>query len=898
MSTRRPTRIALVLGCFAAVASAQGALSTQSRSFHTGDVVSTAAYRPESMALVDLDNDGRPEIVCAHQGNFQSSARISVQHNETDGTFAAPISYPAGGETMDVVGGDFDGDGWNDVAFTRTSNSFSGQQVIVLMNDGAGLLMPWVAYACGRGPTSMVTFDVEGDGDLDLVTANSYWSEGDVSVLLNDGQGQFTIRNDYPLGTGTDPWRIAAGDIDGDGDIDVATTFRDGAPGVCILRNNGQGQFQNPQVLPSPVPFILAVPGLAIADVDLDGDQDVVYASSGQSGYALFRNGGAGNFAPALHIGGNVHSGSANDLAVADVTLDGWPDVLGVGYSDKYGFALVPGDGAGGFGSGTTLRAGEMSRSIEVGDVDLDGDPDVLVVNHGSLNVTVHRNTVGQFELPDVVGIGMSAVTSTVGDLDRDGDLDAVAADTQIYRLLNDGSGNLTSFPGGTSPGGIFAYPELADFDGDQFVDLIALRSGLVFCRNDGGGGLLPPTAIAGGSGLKQAKPVDFDGDGLMDIVSTAQGSFGSPNLYAIRNLGNGLWSTPIPSTNTTITQGSKLVCGDLNGDLFPDVVTGQGGALGVWIGAGGGAFTLASTPTLGNGGASYLSLGDLDGDGDLDAVAASIAGPSGPSVTVLKNNGSGAFGAPTTYISLFSLQYSGVAGLSLVDVEHDGDLDIVAGSYGGNGVSLFENLGSGQFAAEDRYGVAGAVLGVIGGDFDGDGRCDVLVNLGTEPPISGGVSVLFGRPYDAPFTVYCVAKVASTGCVPSIWASGAASATASSGFVVRSTNTRNNKVGILLNGISGRQALPFGGGTLCLSNPRRAPAFSSGGSPAPINDCSGVHQVDMNAYARGLLPNNPWPQMSTPGTLVQCQFWARDPGFIPPDNVSLSNALEYTVGP
>jgi hypothetical protein len=145
--------------------------------------------------------------------------------------------------------------------------------------------------------------------------------------------------------------------------------------------------------------------------------------------------------------------------------------------------------------------------------------------------------------------------------------------------------------------------------------------------------------------------------------------------------------------------------------------------------------------------------------------------------------------------------------------------------------------------------------------------------------------------------TLYCVGKVNSLGCIPHIGATGIPSATAGSGFVVTDVNVLNNKSGILLYGTSGRLALPFQGGTLCVQSPRRTPAVSSGGSPPP-NNCSGAFSIDMNCFATGGCGGNPLPALTVPGTLVDCQWWGRDPGFAPPQNTSLSDALEYTVQP
>ncbi len=149
-----------------------------------------------------------------------------------------------------------------------------------------------------------------------------------------------------------------------------------------------------------------------------------------------------------------------------------------------------------------------------------------------------------------------------------------------------------------------------------------------------------------------------------------------------------------------------------------------------------------------------------------------------------------------------------------------------------------------------------------------------------------------------APVT-YCTAKTNSLGCVPQILGIGLSSATAGSGFTLRGINVRNNKPGLLLYSNGGRDAAPFQGGFRCVNTPlKRSIPINSGGSPAPADDCSGMYSIDMNAFAVGSLGGLPASYLVVPYSVVDAQFWGRDPGFPAPDNTTLSPGIEFVVGP
>ncbi len=166
-------------------------------------------------------------------------------------------------------------------------------------------------------------------------------------------------------------------------------------------------------------------------------------------------------------------------------------------------------------------------------------------------------------------------------------------------------------------------------------------------------------------------------------------------------------------------------------------------------------------------------------------------------------------------------------------------------------------------------------------------------------PGDNNGFQDIFVRiaPFEAPI-FFCTPKLNSLGCTPQIASFGNSSASQTSGFVISASSERNRRAGILFYSASGRAAIPFAGGTLCLATVHRnTPNMNAGGTPAPVNDCTGSYSLDMNAFAAGLLGGPPLPALSTPGMKVQVQWWSRDPGFVAPNAIGLTGGIEYTVG-
>jgi choice-of-anchor B domain-containing protein len=145
------------------------------------------------------------------------------------------------------------------------------------------------------------------------------------------------------------------------------------------------------------------------------------------------------------------------------------------------------------------------------------------------------------------------------------------------------------------------------------------------------------------------------------------------------------------------------------------------------------------------------------------------------------------------------------------------------------------------------------------------------------------------------PPTNYCTPKTNSLGCVPAIGSTGTPSVSAGSGFTITGSNVRNQKPGLLFYGINGQASTPFQGGTLCVNSPvKRTPASYSGGTPLPASDCTGVYGIDFNTFVSG----GSDPSLQVVGTVVDSQWWGRDPGFAAPNNTTLTNGREFTMQP
>lgn len=366
-------------------------------------------------------------------------ARFRVAASPSSGSFVAePETYESRERTRHLAPGDFDHDGAIDLA------SASWGDVEIFLNRAEGLQR--VADATlSADLNGLQVGDLDGDGWLDLVGTTNQGDRAAVVVALNraDGTGRFFEPTSYGLeSVGGGAWRspgsLALGDLDGDGDLDVVTANRS-ATFLSILRNNGDGRFGSLQAVSVELGTAGGQNPYAIVclDADLDGDLDLAAGKHGSRDLTLIVN-EAGHFVARASYG---IAGSALGGGVADdLDADGYPDVVVGAESDAV--SLSRNDGTGGFTASVDLRIPDLGADVVAGDLDGDGDLD-LAAAYSRNEIGVLKNA-GDATFPAPIEIlGGSGAERTLDrlalfDLDGDGDLDIASNGYPFQLFVND----------------------------------------------------------------------------------------------------------------------------------------------------------------------------------------------------------------------------------------------------------------------------------------------------------------------------------------------------------------------------------------------------------------------------------------------------------------------------
>ena len=758
--------------------------------FLTAPTYGSGGYFAESVAVKDVNGDGKPDLVVANECSDTACMNhgfVGVVLGNGDATFQPVVTYDSGGySAFSVKVADVNGDGKPDlvVANECASSDCTNGGVGVLLGKGDGTFQAAISYdSGGHDAFSVAVRDVNGDGKPDLLVANycadnNCLTHGSVGVLLGKGDGTFRAAVTYDSGA-YHAVSVAVRDVNGDDkpDLLVANYCADtncATGSVGVLLGNGNGTFQTAVTYGTGG----EEPGsVTLADVNGDGKPDLLVANAicDPSGCAtgsvgVLLGNGDGTFQSAL----TYDSGGfgAASVAVADVNGDGKEDLLVANTCVTAGafncvngsVGVLLGNGDGTFQTAMSYNSdGTGASSVAVRDVNGDGKLDLLVANAcgnngnygcmiGSVGVLL-GNGNGTFRAAvNYSSGGYEPDSVAVGDVNGDGNPDLLVANqcdnsgncngVVGVRL---GNGDGTFQPLVTYDSGGFEAQSVAvgDVNGDGKLDLVVANvCADSNCTNGGVVGVLLgngdgtfQAAMSYGSGGQDAESVavaDVDGDGKLDLVVAN----GDGSVSVLSGNGDGSFRTAM-TYGSGGTRARSVSVRDVNGDGKLDLVVANycatidcaNGSVGVLLGNGDGTFQAAVS--YGSGGlyTDAVILGDLNRDGKLDLVVANEYASSSVtngSVGVLLGNGDGTF--QTAVDSSTPTPLQGNRSLVLADFDGDGKLDLALGA----GNFLLLGNGNGTFQMPMVLGAGGP--GIAVDDFNRDGRPDLAV---------GGVTVL-----------------------------------------------------------------------------------------------------------------------------------------------------------
>jgi hypothetical protein len=331
--------------------------------------------QPFSVAIGDLDRDGDADVVTADR--IDGTVSVLLQ---TNGVFARQAPILTQPQPSSVTLADFDGNGSLDIAVACSGldADVNPDPVSILLNNGSGGFAAPVDNLVGDRPVAIVAADFSGDGRADIAAVNNIGGAAETfSTLINNGNGTFAPQV-FSVGSAS-PVGLAAGDLDDDGDLDVAIANAS-INQVGISFNTG-GSLN----LGNSVPVGSLPSAMVIFDTDSDGDNDIVVAQLGDNNMQIITNDGPNVFTAQPPIDTGIKPKS---LATGDLNADGFLDLVIVNQDDNR-VALFINNKAGSFERKLFVNVGISPVFVATADINGDGVSDFVTANETNGNVTV-----------------------------------------------------------------------------------------------------------------------------------------------------------------------------------------------------------------------------------------------------------------------------------------------------------------------------------------------------------------------------------------------------------------------------------------------------------------------------------------------------------------------------
>jgi len=291
-----------------------------------------AGNEPNDLAIGDINNDGNLDLAFANHDTTYLTVLVGDGKGGFKPATGSPFTVQSKPHPHGVVIADFNGDGWADLA----TDDWQNNRVTVVFNDQkGGFISPGVSFPVGKMPYQKLrAADLNKDGKADIVTTN--FEGGNVTVLLADGKGGFREAPGSPFDSNQQPFAVAIGDLNGDGNPDLAIGHYSGqisdtsGDRMTILLGMGDGTFRQAwsQLAPGKAPT-----RVAIGDVNGDKIADAVFCNYGNNSVTVV---------PGSHKDFNSTSGWTtlvgklpSGVAIGDLNGDGKGDIVTCNYQDN-----------------------------------------------------------------------------------------------------------------------------------------------------------------------------------------------------------------------------------------------------------------------------------------------------------------------------------------------------------------------------------------------------------------------------------------------------------------------------------------------------------------------------------------------------------------------------------
>ena len=549
--------------------------------------------------------------------------------------------------------------------------------------------------------------DMDGDGDLDLAAGNT----GETNRLyINNGDETFTASAlDFDTKS---TQSVAWGDMDGDGDLDLAVG---NGKQVNQLYQNKGGQLT---LAWQSLNDLSDTRSIAWGDWDGDGDLDLAVGNYAEPNQIYENAEGQLQLLPLQDLGWqSPKTMSTWGVAWGDADGDGDLDLAIGNYNQQN--QVYRNDGNGQFAITTIQVITRSTTALAWGDADGDGDLDLAIGNFNEPNQVLFNLGREQF-LPIDLDAGLTSLNRNQtlaiawGDVDSDGDLDIVAGTNnrtdKIY--LNNGAGDFIAETLGDESTTTWSVA-WGDFNNNGNVDLALGTTGLNrIHRHRDGLNFVSPRELEGFSIAISVAWGDIENDGDLDLA-LATGAY----RQLMINDGKGNFTLHRLANGSQLTEDVEL--GDMDGDGDLDLAYSSSSKNQIYRNNGNLQFDIIDLGSeLSDTGG--LAWGDMDNDGDLDLAVAG-SGTVG-NINQLFRNDDGVF-VPL----LLDSDKHNTRTLAWGDIDGDGDLDLAAGN-GGDANRLYINHGNGQFSSVDLNQDSRTTNSIAWGDIDGDGDLDLAV--------------------------------------------------------------------------------------------------------------------------------------------------------------------------